>query len=108
MAKRKRSAVKAGGKKQRVKFQEFTAENDIRYRGPLNYQSFQLFGWICIVLAVVAGLLNVGSSISPDAKEQFGKLGEILSWITPLSLPFLLMANFPNSWPTRKDTKSSC
>jgi len=94
MAQRKRSAVKTEGKKQRVKFQEFTAENDIRYRGPLNYQSFQLFGWICIVLAVVAGLLNVGSSISPDAKDQFGKIGEILSWITPLSLPFLLMANF--------------
>ena len=86
--------VKAEGKKTRTKFYEYTAENDIRYRGPLNYQSFQLFGWICIVVSIVAALISVGESISPDVTEQFGKLGEILGWIASLSLPFLLMANF--------------
>ena len=41
-------------KKKRRKFHEFTAENDIRYRAPLNYQHFQLLGWICVVAAVAA------------------------------------------------------
>ena len=76
MAHAKRPANgRAGGKKPRTKFHEYTAANDMKYKGPLNYQSFQLFGWICIVLAVVAGLINAGASAS-------------------LSLPFLLMANF--------------
>ena len=95
MAHAKRPASgRAGGKKPRTKFHEYTAANDIKYKGPLNYQSFQLFGWICIVLAVVAGLINAGASIDPGLEKQIGKIGTILSWIASLSLPFLLMANF--------------
>ena len=41
----------------------------MKYKGPLNYQSFQLFGWICIVLAVVAGLINAGASIDPELEK---------------------------------------
>ena len=95
MAKRRRTAkAKAGVKKTRTKFHEYTAANDMKYKGPLNYQSFQLFGWICIILSVVAALINTGASISPDLEKQLGQLGNILSWIASLSLPFLLMANF--------------
>ena len=95
MAHAKRPAnASAGGKKPRTKFHEYTAANDMKYRGPLNYQSFQLFGWICIVLAVVAGLANTGASISPELEKDLGKIGNILSLIASLSLPFLLMANF--------------
>ena len=95
MAHAKRPAnASAGGKKPRTKFHEYTAANDMKYRGPLNYQSFQLFGWICIILAVVAGLINTGASIDPELGKQLGQLGNILSLIASLSLPFLLMANF--------------
>ena len=95
MARAKRPAnVRAGGKKPRTRFHEYTAANDIKYKGPLNYQSFQLFGWICIILSVMAGLVNTGASISPDLEKDLGKIGNILSWIASLSLPFLLMANF--------------
>ena len=97
MAKRKRpvnAQAKAGAGKPRTKFSEYTAANDIKYRGPLNYQSFQLFGWICIILAVVVGLINVAKKISPDIEKDIGQIGDILSWIASLSLPFLLMANF--------------
>jgi Ca2+/Na+ antiporter len=95
MAHAKRPANgRAGGKKPRTKFHEYTAANDMKYKGPLNYQSFQLFGWICIVLAVVAGLINAGASIDPELEKRIGKIGTILSWIASLSLPFLLMANF--------------
>ena len=95
MARKKRSAkVKARARKPRTKFHEYTAANDMKYRGPLNYQSFQLFGWVCIILSVVAGLISVGGSVSPDVGKQFGQLGTVLSWVSGLSLPFLLMANF--------------
>jgi hypothetical protein len=95
MAQEKASAnVKAEGKKKRIRFHEYTAENDMKYRGPLNYQSFQLFGWLCIVLSAVAAIIDIGGSISPSVTEQFGLIGEILRWISYLSLPFLLMANF--------------
>ena len=95
MAQKRSSAkAKAGGKKPRTKFHEYTTANDIKYRGPLSYQSFQLFGWICIVLSVVAALISLGTSISPDIEKDLGKLGNILSWVASCSLPFLLMANF--------------
>ena len=95
MAQKRSSAnVRAGGKKPRAKFHEYTAANDIRYRGPLSYQSFQLFGWISIVLSVMAALISLGSSISPDIEKDLGKFGNILSWVASCSLPFLLMANF--------------
>ena len=95
MAQKKRPAkVNAGKKKTRTKFHEYTAANDIKYRGPLNYQSFQLFGWICIILSVVAAIINLGSSMSPDLEKDLGKVGNVLSWIASCSLPFLLMVNF--------------
>lgn len=95
MAQKKSSAtVKAGKKKTRTKFYEYSAANDIKYRGPLSYQSFQLFGWICIILSVVAAIISLGSSISPDLEKNLGNLGNILSWVASCSLPFLLMANF--------------
>ena len=40
-----------GKKKRRLRIHEVTHENDIRYRGPLSYQHFQILGWLCIVLS---------------------------------------------------------
>ena len=40
-------------KQKRIRLHEASAENDISYRGPLSYQHFQIFGWLCIVLSVV-------------------------------------------------------
>ena len=95
MAHTKRPAnTGAGEKKTRMRFSEYTAANDIKYRGPLNYQSFMLFGWICIVLAVVVAILNIGISVSPDLGKQLGGIASVLSWIASLSLPFMLIANF--------------
>ena len=81
-------------KKQRVKLHETTLENDIRYRGPLSFQHFQLFGWLCIVIYQTVIILKLGgridSSIATLAENWMGKLEPIAH----LSLPFLLIANF--------------
>ena len=82
-------------KKKRVKFHEFTAENDIKYKAPLNYQHFQILGWACIVAAVAAGVISLGGKVAGEGViRQYGKIGSVLSFISQFSLPLLLMASF--------------
>ena len=52
--------------------------DDIRYRGPLSYQSFQVLGWLCIVAATAAMMINLGIRINPDLKGRLS--GRAISW----------------------------
>ena len=82
-------------KKKRTKFHEFTAENDIKYKAPLNYQHFQILGWACIVAAVAAGIITLGGKVAGEGViKQYGTLGNVLSFISQFALPLLLMASF--------------
>ena len=66
-------------KKKRKKFHEFTAENDMKYRGPLNYQHFQILGWACIVAAVAAAIITLGGKLVGErVTDRFGTIGSIL------------------------------
>ena len=81
-------------KKKRVKLYEVTAENDIRYRGPLSYFHFQIIGWLCIVLSQVALILRLAGRLNADAAvNTAGALG-FLQNAANLSLPFLLIFVF--------------
>ena len=80
--------------RQRVRIHEHTSENDLRYRGPLGPQSFQVLGWVCIILALVAALISLGAKFDASLKEALGGLGNALTLISKCSLPFLLIANF--------------
>lgn len=82
-------------KKKRKKFHEFTAENDMKYRGPLNYQHFQILGWACIVAAVAAAIITLGGKLVGErVMDRFGTIGSILSFMSQFSLPLLLIASF--------------
>ena len=82
-------------KKKRKKFHEFTAENDMKYRGPLNYQHFQILGWACIVAAVAAAIISLGGKLVGErVMDRFGTIGSILSFMSQFSLPLLLIASF--------------
>ena len=82
-------------KKKRKKFHEFTAENDMKYRGPLNYQHFQILGWACIVAAVAAAIITLGGKLVGErVTDRFGTIGSILSFMSQFSLPLLLIASF--------------
>ena len=50
------------------KLHEYTVEHDIRYRGPLSYQSLMILGWLMIVFSVVRVLLltMIGSDNDPQ------------------------------------------
>jgi len=78
----------------RVKFHERGAHNDIKYSGPLSFQSFQILGWSCIVITVVMTLMKIAMKVNPADTERFATLNEIISYFAEMSLPFLLMANF--------------
>ena len=80
--------------KRRRKLHETELQNDIKYRGPLSYQHFQIFGWLCIVLSVVVIMLKLGGKADEGLARDTGPLVTVLGYITFLSLPFLLIANF--------------
>ena len=79
--------------KKRVRLHEQGAHNDIKYSGPLSFQSFQILGWSCIVVTVVMVLMKIAMKVNPADTERFATINEIISYIAEMSLPFLLMAN---------------
>ena len=81
-------------RKKRLKIHEVTAENDIRYQGPLNYQHFQMLGWLCIVATAAVVLITVGAKMDASVETSLGGVKDVLKWVGTLSLPFLLIANF--------------
>ena len=94
---RNRQEKTQGGKparKKRLKIHEVTAENDIRYQGPLNYQHFQMLGWLCIVATAAVLLITVGAKMDASVETSLGGVKDVLNWVGTLSLPFLLIANF--------------
>ena len=78
----------------RRKLHEVRLDEDIRYRGPLSYQVFQAFGWLCISLSVMVIMLNIGAKIDPASAASMTTWRMVLSYVSSLSLPFLLIANF--------------
>ena len=77
----------------RRKWHERIGEKDIRYRGPLNYQHFQILGWLCIVASQALLVLNLGAKLGKLPASYAGLTGP-LTYMSWLSLPFLLIANF--------------
>ena len=73
---------------------EHGMHDDIRYRGPLSFQSFQALGWFCIIMSVVVMLLKIRMKINPDLAESLAKRYDLLGYVPAMSLPFMLIANF--------------
>lgn len=78
----------------RVKLHEQGVHNDIKYSGPLSFQSFQILGWSCIVVTVIMALMKIAMKVNPADTQRFQTINDIISYIAEMSLPFLLMANF--------------
>ena len=93
--KEKTSEPAARNKKRRIKkLHEVTAADDIRYRGPLSYQGFQALGWACVVASALRLILAIGGSKDPRMYADTKALMDVLTYLVPLPLPFLLIANF--------------
>ena len=80
--------------KKRVRFHEHGLHDDIRYSGPLSFQSFQILGWLCIVFTAVMTLMRIGVRLNPNDTQKLASVSMAIEYIADLSLPFLLIANF--------------
>ena len=78
----------------RRKLHEISIENDIRYRGPLSFQSLQILGWLCIALVAVEMMFRLSFMVNPALAEKDEIILMVINFISALSLPFLLTANF--------------
>ena len=80
--------------KKRVRLHEHGQHDDIRYSGPLSFQSFQILGWLCIVFTAVMTLMKIGVRLNPNDTQKLATFSMVIEYIADLSLPFLLIANF--------------
>ena len=71
-----------------------SAENDIRYRGPLSYRHFRIFAWICLALTQVVLLMELDLKLKPEFAAVFDTPIAVLGSLSALALPLLLIANF--------------
>lgn len=81
-------------KKKRQQIHEFDLSQDIRYRGPLSYRSFKIFGWICLAISQLVLLFNLISKVAPEEVMPSPVTLAVLSLIGSLAIPFLLFGNF--------------
>ena len=99
------SAVAA--KTPRIKWFDRSPEHDIRYRGPLNYQHFQILGWTCIIVSQVLNILNIALKLDPNSLgPDIDGVLDVLNQVSGFSLPFLLVANFAQIINGNKTYKS--
>ncbi len=75
------------------KIHEITAENDIKYRGPLSYRHIRILGWLFLVIAQIGVLLDLYSKLDPEAGISSGKT-VFFGVFSDLAMPCFLLANF--------------
>jgi len=78
----------------RKKFYEVSLDTDIKYVGPLSEREFRILGWICLAFIQISILMRAGQSLNPALATRFNKVEGLVSIISDMALPFLLMANF--------------
>ena len=81
-------------KKRRRRIHEISAENDIKYRGPLSYRHFKILGWVCIIAGQMAVILRLGIRLDPGMADVYNQLSRVFQPVGSLALPLLLFANF--------------
>ena len=73
---------------------ERTAENDIKYRGPLSYRHLLIIGWICISFKVLDILIDIGVRLDPNQPGWVLNLWKVAGALGAFALPMFLIANF--------------
>lgn len=84
----------AKGKRRKSSNFERTAENDIRFRGPLSYRHLMIIGWICISFMILGILTNLGISLDPKSPKWMFTLNSVSVVIGQFAIPLFLLSNF--------------
>ena len=80
--------------KNKISIFDRTAEDDIRYRGPMSYRHLQILAWICIAFKILFILTNLSLRINPSQPQWLYALRDTFDNIGEFSLPLFLFANF--------------
>lgn len=81
-------------KKTRLKIHEVTAENDIRYRGPLSYRHLKIIAWIACWFGQLATILGLLGKASDGMRASLNTPISVFSFISTLMAPMFLFAAF--------------
>ncbi len=93
-------------KKRRRQIHEVTAENDIRYRGPLSYRHLKILGWFCIIISQIAVVEQLKEHVTGNAIPFFCN-DRIISLFTFAALPLLLISIFSVLLQKRSNYRST-
>ena len=72
---------------------EITAENDIKFRGPLSYRHLRIIAWLFLAVAQIGVILTMNAGIR-NAPQMYGPLPNILSFFANFLAPLFLIAAF--------------
>ena len=78
-----------GQHKKIPKLHEYTAEQDIRYKGPLSYPGLMILGWLMIVFTAVRILLSALSvtKLSPETFNTVDSVTSVLEYLRASPCP---------------------
>ncbi len=104
--KRKKNAAKKDAQGKRLPRREVVVQQDIRYRGPLSYRHMMILGWLCLILSQVSFILSTAAKFEPETVKPFAGLISVGDFVSPLFMPFLLLANFSKILSSKQQFKS--
>ena len=81
-------------RKRRRKIDEFTLDNDIRYRGPLSFVHLRMLAWAFLIIAQIGTLLALVAKYDAGVAEKVGTFAEVLKSASEIMMPLFLMATF--------------
>ncbi len=77
----------------KIKLRDRTLKNDIKFKAPFSYRELRIIGWVFIVLAQIAVILNLNSKINPASAPFLDGWANFFQSLSYFSLPLFLVAN---------------
>lgn len=87
-------AEASSGKKKRRKLVECLPGDDIKFRGPLTYQTLRIIGWVFLALAQVSAILSIFVKIDSSLEQPLQIPQSIFSFFSNFPLSLFILANF--------------
>ena len=81
-------------KRKRRHISEITAENDIKFRGPLSYRHLRIIAWVCLAIAQIAFMMKIYVKMDASVTGLVDAISPIMSFFGELATPLFLFANF--------------
>ena len=72
---------------------DITAENDIKFRGPLSYRHLRIIAWLFLAIAQIGVILTMNAGMRNNP-QMYGSLPNIFSFFANFMAPLFLIAAF--------------